>query len=283
MIRAYRIALAAMLALLVAGCGGAAASRPSETQEAALAWNERGRAAYVRGDHAQALANYREALALNRSVEDVEGIARELVNLATVHRRLGERDKANAALDEILAPGGIPFTAAQRAEATYQLALYAAEDGDAARARTLGEQAATLCAGCAAEGAIRNFLAGLTLDTGDAAGAREHARRALDLNRRQGDKTEEANSQRLLADAALRLKDFAAAAAGYRDALELDKALGQPHKIAADLLGLGEAALAQGRNREAADYFQRARAVAEVAGLESLRRQAEARYRALNP
>ncbi len=268
---------------LAAGCGGAAPPRPSETQEAALAWNERGRAAYARGDYTQALANYKEALAINRSVEDVEGIARELVNLATVHRRLGERDKANAALDEILAPGGIPFTGAQRAESTYQLALYAAEDGDGARARTLGEQAAALCAGCAAEGAIRNFLAGLRLDAGDASGAREHARRALDLNRRLSDKTEEANSQRLLADTALRLKDFAAAATGYQEALALDKVLGQPHKIAADLLGLGEAALAQGRQREAADYFQRARAVAEVAGLEALRRQAEARYRALNP
>ncbi len=272
-----------MLMLLIAGCGGAAPSRPSETQEAALAWNQRGQAAFMRGDYAQALTNYKEALALNRSVEDVEGIARELVNLATVHRRLGERDKANAALDEILAPGGIPFTAAQRAEATYQLALYAVEDGDAARARTLGEQAAVLCTGCVTEGAIGNFLAGLKLVAGDVAGAREQARRALEHNRRLGDKAEEANSQRLQADAALRLKDFAVATAGYREALTLDKALGQPHKIAADLLGLGEAALAQGRNREAADYFQRARAVAEVADLDALRRQAEERYRALNP
>lgn len=272
-----------MLASFVVACGSAAPPRPSETQEAALAWNERGRAAYARGDYAQALTNYREALALNRSVEDVDGIARELVNLATVHRRLGERDKANAALDEILAPGGVPFTAAQRAEAMYQLALYAAEDGDGARARTLGEQAAVSCARCAAAGSIGNFLASLKLGAGDVAGAREQARRALDLNRRQGDKAEEANSQRLLADVARRLKDFAAAAAGYQEALALDKTLGQPHKIAADLLGLGEAAQGQGRNREAADYFQRARAVAEVAGLDALRRQAEERYRTLNP
>jgi len=279
----YRTGAVVLLVWLTVGCGGAAPPRPSETQEAALAWNERGRAAYARGDYAQALTNYREALALNRAVEDVDGIARELVNLATVHRRLGERDKANAALDEILAPGGIPFTSAQRAEATYQLALYAAEDGDSARARVLSEQATALCTGCAAEGAIGNFLAGLRLVAGDVAGAREQARRALEHNRRLGDKAEEANSQRLLADAALRLKDFAVAAAGYQEALALDKALGQPHKIVADLLGLGEAALAQGRNREAADYFQRARAVAEVAGLEVLRRQAEERYRALNP
>ncbi len=281
--RVYRTGAAVLLALLVVACGGAVPLHPSETQEAALAWNERGRAAYARGDYAQALANYREALALNRAVEDVEGIARELVNLAAVYRRLGERDKANAALDEILAPGGIPFTSAQRAEATYQLALYAAEDGDVPRSRTLGERAASLCTGCPAEGAIGNFLAGLKLVAGDIVGAREYARRALEHNRRQGDKTEEANSQRLLADAALRRKDFAAAATGYQEALALDKALGQPHKITADLLGLGEVALAQGKNREAADYFQRARAVAEVAGLESLRRQAEERYRALNP
>ncbi len=280
--RGYRIVTGMVLGLLVAGCGSAP-PRLSESQTAALAWNQRGETAFARGDYARALEYYRQALDLNRATEDVDGIARELVNLATVHRRLGERDRARAALDELLAPDGVPFSAAQRAEASHRLALYAAEDGDAAGARALSERAVMLCAGCPAEGAILNFQAGLRLAAGDAAAARDLATRALAPNRRHGDAVEEANSLRLAADAALALKDYAAAAAGYRAALTLDKTGGRPHKIAADLLGLGDAARAQGHSREAGEYFRRARSVAEAGGDDALRRTAEDRLQAANP
>ena len=78
--------------------------------------------------------------------------------------------------------------------------------------------------------------------------ARPNTRRALELNHGLGDRAEEANFPlRLLADAALRLKDYAAADNGYQQALVLDKDAGHPHKITADLLGPGEVALAQGK------------------------------------
>lgn len=280
--RRYRIGAGVALGLLIAGCGSAP-PRPTESQAAALAWNQRGQAAYARGDYTRAFEYYRQALDLNRATEDVDGIARELINLATVHRRLGERDQARAALEELLAPGGVPFSAAQRAEASHRLALYAAEDGDATGARALSERAAALCAGCPTEGAILNFQAGLRLAAGDASSARALATRALGPNHRHGDAVEEANSLRLAADAALALRDYAAAAAGYQAALALDKAEGRPHKIAADLLGLGEAARAQGRSREAADYFRRAQAVAEAGGDDALKRTAEDRLKTVNP
>ncbi len=277
-----RTGWALALTVLLTACGQNP-PRPSEVQLAAVQWNQRAQTAYARGEYAQALAHYQQALAANRAIEDVNGIARELINLAVVHRRLGRPAPARAALDEILVPAGIPFTAGQRAEATYRLALFAAEDGDAVRARTLGEQALALCTGCASEGAIRNFHAGLRLAAGEPMAAREHARRALELNRGLGDRAEEANSQRLLADAALRLKDFAAASSGYQEALALDKNAGQPHKIAADLLGLGAAALGQGKKPDAADYFRRARSVAEAAGDDAMRRQVEERLLGINP
>jgi len=280
--RGHRIGTGVVLGLLVVACGSAP-PRPTESQAAALAWNQRGQAAFARGDYPRALEYYRQALDLNRATEDVDGIARELVNLAAVHRRQGDSDKARAALDEILAPGGVPFGAAQRAEASHRLALYAAEDGDPATARVLSERAAALCAGCPAEGAILNFQAGLRLATGEANPARALATRALAANRRHGDAVEEANSLRLAADAALVLKDYAAAAVGYRAALALDKTDGRPHKIAADLLGLGDAARAQGQGREAAEYFRRARSVAEAGGDELLRRAADDRLQAANP
>lgn len=265
---------AGVLLVLLVACGQNP-PRPSEAQQAAVQWNQRAQTAYVRGDYAQALAHYQQALAMSRAVEDVEGIARELINLSTVYRRLGQRDKSRESLDAVLAPAGIPFTAAQRAEATYRLALFAAEDGDAPAAQEWSDQALALCASavCASEGAIRNFQAGLRLGAGDAATAREFARRALEINRRHGDRVEEANSLRLLADAASRLRDHAAAVDGYRQALAIDKAAGASHKIVVDLLGLGQAALAQGKRGEAADYFRRARSVAT--GIGDLEREQE--------
>lgn len=280
----YRIGLAVTL-LLIAGCGSVPPAPLSESQQAALAWNQRARAVYARGDYAQALAYYQQALAVNRAIEDVDGIARELVNLSTVYRKLGQPGPARAALDAVLAPGGIPFTPAQRAEASYRLALHAGEDGDARAARAWSDQALALCAGatCAIEGAVRNFQAGLQLGHGNAAAARELARRALEINRGHGDRAEEANSLRLLADAASRLRDHAAAADGYRQALAIDKAEGASHKIVADLLGLGQAALDAGRRQEAVDYFQRARSVAAAAGDDAMRRQVEERLLGVNP
>ena len=273
---------ALVLAVLLAACGQNP-PRPSEVQQAAVQWNQRAQAAYARGDYAQALAHYQQALAVNRAVEDVDGIARELINLSTVYRKLGQRDPARASLDTVLTAGGIPFTPAQRAEATYRLALHAGEDGDAAAAQTLSDRALTLCAACPAEGAIRNFQAGLRLAAGDATTARELARRALEINRRHGDRVEEANSLRLLADAALQLRDMVAATDGYRQALTIDKIDGAPHKIAADLIGLGQAELARGKRAEAADYFARARSVADAAGDNVGRQQAETLLRSAKP
>ena len=256
---------AGVLLALLAACGQNP-PRPSEAQQAAVQWNQRAQAAYARGDYSQALMHYQQALAVNRAVEDVDGIARELINLSTVYRKLGQRDQARASLDAMLAAGGIPFTAPQRAEAMHRLALHAGEDGDARAAQTWSDQALILCAACPAEGAIRNFQAGLRLAAGDAAMARELARRAIEINRRHGDRVEEANSLRLLADAALQLQDSAAATDGYRQALAIDKVDGAPHKIVADLIGLGQAELARGKRDAAADYFRRARSVAAGIG-----------------
>lgn len=274
-----------LIAVIALAACGQNPPRPSETEQAAVEWNQRAQAAYARADYEQALEHYHQALALNRAVEDVDGIARELVNLSTVYRKLGQREAARAALETVRVQSGIPFTPSQRAEATHRLALHAGEDGDARAAQALSDQALTLCvsAACPTEGAIRNFQAGLRLASGDSSGARDLARRALELNRRHGDRVEEANSLRLMADAGLRLNDPVAAADGYRQALAIDKADGASHKISADLLGLGQAALALGRLSEAADYFARARSVAEAAGDDAGRQQAENFLRSAKP
>jgi tetratricopeptide (TPR) repeat protein len=96
--------------------------------------------------------------------------------------------------------------------------------------------------------------------------AMNHARRALALNSKAGDKNEEANSLRLIADAAFQSGDFKTAQQSYDDALRLDKESGAVAKIALDLMGLGRSIAQQGRRTEAVEYFQRAYSVSEGAG-----------------
>lgn len=273
-VRALVLVLAAWL---VAGCGHAPAPR-TEEQERAIELNRRAQSALESGEHRLALELYRQALAVNHAMEDVDGIARELANVATLHRKLGEKQQARTALEQMLAPAGIPFTSSHRAEAMYRLAAGAFEDGDDKAAREWSEKALALCAGpgCAAEGALRNFRAGLALRENDAASAFAQARAALELNRRARDGAEEANSLRLMADAQLRLGDAAGALAAYLQAFELDRAAGAGRKIALDLMGLGHASARRGSPAEAEGYFRRALAVYEGvndnAGVEAARR-----------
>ncbi|UCH54181.1 MAG: hypothetical protein JSW09_05250, partial [Pseudomonadota bacterium] len=114
----------------------------------------------------------------------------------------------------------------------------------------------------------------LALARADHTAALAVARAALAANRRHGDRTEEANSLRLIGDAALRRHELDSAYAAYAEALEIDKALGLPSKIARDLIGIGESRRAQGHAHDAVGYFRRAQSVALAAGDTALARLA---------
>src|SRR3990170_915908 len=84
--------------LAMAACAG---NPPvlTEQQETAVQFNQRGEAAFRRRDYAQALQEYQGALSIHRSVENMAGIATELLNLSVVYRRSGDAAAAQAALD----------------------------------------------------------------------------------------------------------------------------------------------------------------------------------------
>jgi tetratricopeptide (TPR) repeat protein len=237
----------------------------TEQQQDAIQFNQRGEAAFHRGDYAQALQEYQGALAIHRSVENIAGIATELLNLSVVHRRLGDKAAAQATLDQILMDKSLAFSADQKAEAAYRKAGYYLDDGNEPEARSWVNKALEYCHGCSAEGRLNNLLARMAL-AGYPQDAMNHARRALALNRNAGDKNEEANSLRLIADAAFQSGDFKTAQQSYDDALRLDKDTGAATKIALDLMGLGRSLARQGKRSEAIDYFQRAYSVSEGAG-----------------
>ena len=270
-----------MLAVLTAGCG----SNPpalTEQQETAIQFNQRGEAAFRRGDYAQALQEYQGALSIHRSVENVAGIATELLNLSVVDRRLGDKAAAQAALDQILMERSPAFSADQKSEAAYRKAGFYLDDGNETEARSWVNKALEYCHGCGAEGRLYNLLARMAL-AGHSQDAMNHARRALTLNRSAGDKNEEANSLRLIADAAFKLEDFKTAQQSYDDALRLDKDTGAATKIALDLMGLGRSVARQGQRAEAVEYFQRAYSVAEGAGDTKTLEEAAAEIKKVTP
>jgi tetratricopeptide (TPR) repeat protein len=254
----------------------------TEQQETAIQFNQRGETAFRRGDYAQALQEYQGALAIHRSVENVAGVATELLNLSVVHRRLGDKAAAQTTLDQILMDSSPAFSADQKAEAAYRKAGFYLDDGNESEARSWLNKALEHCHGCGAEGRLYNLLARMAF-TGYPQDAVNHARRALALNRNTGDKNEEANSLRLIADAAFQSGDFKTAQQSYDDALRLDKESGAAAKIALDLMGLGRSIARQGRKAEAVEYFQRAYSVSEGAGDAKAMEEAATKIKKLNP
>ena len=272
--------LAAVLAL-TASCG----SNPpvlTEQQEAAVQFNQRGETAFRHGDYAQALQEYQGALSIHRSVENMAGIATELLNLSVVHRRIGDKAAAQSMLDQVLTESSPAFSADQKAEAAYRKAGYYLDDGNESEARSWVNKALEYCHGCGAEGRLYNLMARMTL-AGQPQDAIIHARRALALNRNAGDKNEEANSLRLIADAAFQSGDFKTAQQSYDNALRLDKDTSAAAKIALDLMGLGRSIARQGRRTEAVDYFQRAYSVSEGAGDTKTMEEAAAEIKKMTP
>lgn len=276
------VLLGMMLATLgLAACG----SNPpvlSERQEAAIQYNQRGGAAFRRGDYQEALAAYQQALAIHQSVENVEGIAAEQMNLAVVHRRLGDSTAAQNALDQIINSSGLNFTSAQKAEAAYRKASFYLEDGNQKDAKSWADKALGFCQACGTEGRLYNLLARMSAST-NPQNTLSLAQRALALNRSAGDRIEEANSLRLIADAAFTAGDFKTAQQFYGDALALDKDAGAASKIALDLMGLGRSLVRQGKRAEAADYFQRAYSVSEGVGDAKAMEEAAAEMKRLTP
>jgi tetratricopeptide (TPR) repeat protein len=279
--------LIAALSFLLSSCFGGGPDLPvlTEQQAAALQWNNQGHLAFKDGAYAQALAAYRKALEINRSTEDADGIALELVNISTVYDRLGDRANSLSALDQILVPSGIPIPAARKAEAAYRKAVYFLEDGEYAQAAAWSDKSLALCQGasCSVEGRLFNLKARMELSKKNTAASLSHARRALASNRSSGDKIEEANSLRLIADASFQSKDFATAQQFFDDALRLDKEAGSAAKIALDLMGLGRSHVQQGRRTEAADFFRRAYSVSEGAGDTKAMEEAAAEIRKVTP
>ncbi|HWR97579.1 MAG TPA: tetratricopeptide repeat protein [Candidatus Methanoperedens sp.] len=265
-------ALATLLILAAAesaasGCGGAPRRAPAFRLQEEQA--RAGRKAWAKGDARAAIAAQERALLAARSIEDEEGIALRVLDLAALRRAVGEPADALAVLAELLAdPPPLPYPAPLRAEAARLAGVLALDGQDPAAGARWANRAVELCRPprCGRRGAMVNLQARAAFLAGDHEQARRLAERALPLNRAAKDDGERANSSRIIADAELALGRPEAASDAYADALAVDKKLGREGMVFLDLAGLGRAAQRRGRADEARRWFERARAAALAAG-----------------
>lgn len=267
--RAFRL-LALIILAAAAGCagqGGAPQPALPAKRLQAIEANNRATQLAQRGDYAAAAGEYRRALEIERSTENEDAIAANLINLSIVYQRMGDRNAARAAVAEILNDTTLRFPQGRVAEAALRSAILLADERQPEAAAQALERARAACPGsCALAGKIDNVAAQLALLQGQHDAARAAANRALGANRSRGDREEIANSLRLLGAAALESGRPAEVEPPAREALEIDKQLAVPSKIFRDLVLLGRAAKAAGRTEEAAQYLGRALAVARAAG-----------------
>jgi len=260
----WRRAVAFGVVALLAACVQPPAKPMPAREAAAIDANRRGEALFRRGDVEGALRYYREALRISQSIEYLDGIAANAINLSIAYQRLGRLAEARASAALLTDPGPLAFPPPVLAQASLRQALLDYDERNLDGAAEWAERAAEYCRrqGCPLAGAIDNVKGQLALDSGRIAAAADSAKSALDSSRAAGDRAEVANALRLLGSIALRNGEGTSAQARFGEALEIDRPLAVPRKIYLDLIGLGRAGEMQGERALARSYYERAAAVA---------------------
>ncbi|OHC85179.1 MAG: hypothetical protein A3J87_04490 [Sideroxydans sp. RIFOXYB12_FULL_59_6] len=247
--------------LLLTACGQTAPARNARL-ELAADHSQSAQRAYDRGDYHAALRQYEMALQVDVAVENIAGIATDMLNLSRVNLMLGRRDAANFYLDKLLQDTALAYEKTYMAAAATQKSLLLLQQGDASGARLWLEKASAWCvAECTLVAAIDNARAAIALREKDADQALHWAGRVASASR--GDSPlEYANALRYMSEARLMQGEFATALDLAEEALAVDKTLGLPEKIRLDLLLSASAYEGQGDSERAARFRERAARIA---------------------
>lgn len=249
-------------AALLAACGTAPKPADPPRLKAALEAESDGAKRYDRGDYAVAARRFEEAARLHAAIDDTAGAARNRLHLARTELALGRGEAALAAVaaaersrDPALAVDLLLL------KAQAQMALARADD-----ARQSLVMAAAQCGSACSQSASLHLLqARAALGDKRMDDAASHAAAALKLLQGKDEAAETGNAWRLLAAARLGAGDAKAALPAAQAALDIDRRLAQPEKIARDWLLIGDIEQRVGADATAA--YQRALDVAQAAGL----------------
>jgi len=252
------------LVALLAACGSPPA-KISPMLENAVNYNLQGKQFFQSKNYENALASYNKALQIDKSIENAEGIALNLLNIAQAHIALNQFDAAHSSLDEVLDNATGLFQADQLAQAAMQKSLIFISQGQSKSTGEWINKADALCGdACRQKGLILNIQARFALDEHQPDAAIDLANRALSAHQKGMLVSEMANSLRLIGEAHLDKQLSDKAIPFLQEALQLDKSQGLPVKISADLLLLGMAHK-DGKDQSAV-FFRRAIAVSRAAG-----------------
>jgi tetratricopeptide (TPR) repeat protein len=254
------------MALVLAACGASPKPADPPRLRAALEAESDGARRYGRGDYAAAARRFEEAARLHAAIDDTAGSTRNRLHLARSELALG---RAEAALNALAAAqqGSDTAPALDALLLTAQAQLGLARDEDARRSLAM---ATTQCAGTCPQAAslhllqARAALAGKRLPD-----ALAHADAALKLLHDKDEGAETGNAWRLLAMARLASGDAVGALPAAQAALDIDRRLAVPEKIARDWLLIGDARSKVSAG-EAAAAYRRAHEVAHAAGLHEI-------------
>ncbi len=243
--------------LFLTACGQTAPARNARL-ELAADHSLSAQRAYNRGDYHVALRQYEMALQVDVAVENIPGIATDMLNLARVNQMLGRQDMADAYLDKLLQDNALEYEKRYLAAAATQKSLLLLTRGDVSGARLWLEKASAWCvAECTLAGVIDNTRAAIALRQNDTEQALHWADRAASSSRSAAP-LEYANALRYMSEARLRRGEFATALRLADEALAVDKRLGLPEKIKQDLLLSADAYEGQGDAEQAMRFRRRA-------------------------
>jgi len=254
-------------ALILAGCAAAPDSAYAPTSpprlKAALEAESDGARRYGRGDYAAAAHRFDEAARTYASIDDTPGTARNRLHQARSELAQGRAEAALLTLESAERGGDAGLVLdALLLKAQAQLAL----DRQSAAQQSLAA-ASGQCAGACPQAASLHLLqARAALAANRASDALEHADTALKLLQGKDEAAETGNAWRLAAAARLAGGDAGGALPAAQAALEIDRRLALPEKIARDWLLIGDIRKKVGAGGTAAAY-RRALDVANAAGL----------------
>ena len=255
------------LIMLAAGCGGAPALKNSNSVAQSRLTDAEGRAAALArtGDYAVAARHYGEALRIATSLENADAIAANAINLSIVQQWLGRDAEARAALAAVLDDPRTPFSERRKLQAELRRAILDLSTGNTGAAAVWAGQAERRCnQSCEYAATILNVRAQVELEAGHGADAARLAQAAAERSRGTAGRAETANALRTLGRARHAQGEALAALEPLRQALEIDRELGDPRKILADLSALARAADAAGDLAAARDYKERGLAVSRA-------------------
>jgi len=259
-----------LIAALCAACSSAPPPAPPPAPQAQaqtrLNESEARAAALVRaGDFAGAAREYGEAIRLAASVENADALAANAINQSIVDQWLGRDAEAREAIARVTDDKQRNFPEKRRLQAEVRRAILELAGSHNDAAATWAGRAETRCAGaCEHAATILNVQAQIALATSHPADAERLAAAAGERASARGDKAEQANALRTLGRAQRLQGNAAAALPNLEQALLIDRELGDPRKILADLTELAMANDAAGNRDAARNYYARAVAVSKA-------------------